>query len=69
MSAVLEGKIDCIILTGGLAYDSAHVERVTRMVKHIAPVYVYPGEDELKALAFNGYLAITGHIIVKEYRG
>ena len=69
MSAVLEGKIDCIILTGGLAYDSAHMERVTRMVKHFAPVYVYPGEDVLKALAFNGYLAITGHIIVKEYRG
>jgi len=69
MSAVLEGEVDCIILTGGLAYDSAHVERVSRMVRHIAPVYVYPGEDELKALAFNGYLAITGRISVKEYLG
>lgn len=69
MSAVLAGEVDCIILTGGLAYDDAHVERVSRRVKHIAPVYVYPGEDELKALAFNGYLAITGHISVKEYQG
>ncbi len=69
MSAVLAGEVDCIILTGGLAYDSAHVERVSRMVKHIAPVFVYPGEDELKALAFNGYLAISGRISVKQYQG
>jgi len=69
MSAVLAGDVDCIILTGGLAYDTAHVERVTRMVKHIAPVFVYEGEDELQALAFNGYLAITGQISVKEYVG
>ncbi len=67
MSAVLEGEVDCIILTGGLAYDTAHVERISRMIRHIAPIYVYPGEDELKALAFNGYLAISGHISVKEY--
>ena len=69
MSAVLAGEVDCIILTGGLAYDSAHVERVSRMVKHIAPVFVYPGEDELKALAFNGYMAISGRISVKQYQG
>jgi len=69
ISAVLAGEVDCIILTGGLAYDSAHVERVSRMVKQIAPVFVYPGEDELKALAFNGYMAITGHISVKQYQG
>lgn len=69
LSAVLAGEVDCIILTGGLAYDTANVERVSRMVRHIAPLYVYPGEDELKALAFNGYLAISGHISVKEYIG
>jgi len=32
-------------------------------------VFVYPGEDELKALAFNGYLAISGRISVKQYKG
>ncbi|MRR23941.1 butyrate kinase [bacterium] len=69
MSAVLEGNVDCIILTGGLAYDAVHVEQVRSMISHLGPVYVYPGEDELKALAFNGYLAITGHISVKEYLG
>lgn len=69
MSAVLRGEVDSIILTGGLAYDNPHVERIKAMVNHIAPVFVYPGEDELKALAFNGYLAITGRISVKEYKG
>lgn len=69
MSAVLAGDVDCIILTGGLAYDNNHVERIKGMVKHLAPVYVYPGEDELKALAFNGYLAISGRIAVREYVG
>jgi len=69
MSAVLAGAVDCIILTGGLAYDTTHVESIKRMVSHLAPVFVYPGEDELKALAFNGYMAISGRIAVREYLG
>ncbi len=69
MSVVLRGEVDGIILTGGLAYDTGHVERISAMVKSIAPIFVYPGEDELKALAFNGYLAVTGRITVKEYKG
>jgi butyrate kinase len=56
-------------MTGGLAYDTKHVERISAMVKKIAPVFVYPGEDELKALAFNGFLAVTGRIAIKEYKG
>ncbi len=69
MSAVLSGQVDCIILTGGLAYDAVHVEQVRSMISHLGPIFVYPGEDELKALAFNGYLAISGHIALKHYLG
>lgn len=69
MAAVLGGNVDAIIMTGGLAYDARHVERISTMVQKIAPVFVYPGEDELKALAFNGLLAVTGKIMVKEYKG
>lgn len=69
MSAVLHGEVDAIILTGGLAFDKGHTGRITAMVKSLAPVFIYPGEDELKALAFNGYLAVTGRIAAKEYRG
>jgi butyrate kinase len=69
MSAVLGGEVDAIIMTGGLAYDTKHVERISTLVKKIASIFVYPGEDELKALAFNGFLAVTGRITVKEYKG
>ncbi len=69
MSAVLSGEVDTIILTGGLAYDRDHVKRIESRVKHIAPVFVYPGEDELKALAFNGFLAIEERVPVRVYNG
>lgn len=69
MVAVLKGDVDAIILTGGMAYQKVHVEMITSMVKKFAPVSVFPGEDELKALAFNGLLAVTGRITVKEYKG
>jgi butyrate kinase len=67
-AAVLHGRVDGIILTGGLAYDEENVRIITDMVGFIARVVVYPGEDELKALAFNGLLALDGKIEVKEYR-
>jgi butyrate kinase len=66
-AAVLHGKVDAIILTGGLAYDEEHVSLISSMVKFIAKIVVYPGEDELKALAFNGLLALDGKIEIKVY--
>jgi butyrate kinase len=67
MTAVLEGKVDAIILTGGLAYQESHVERIKKMVGFIADVVVFPGEDEIKALAFNGLMALDGKIEIKTY--
>ena len=69
MAAVLSGDVDAIILTGGLAYQKTHTDMIAGMVRKIAPVIVYPGEDELKALAYNGLLAISGSITVKQYKG
>ena len=66
-SAVLEGEIDAIILTGGMARQTDHVERIKRMVSFIARIVVYPGEDELKSLAFNGLLALDGQIEIRDY--
>ncbi len=66
-AAVLEGKVDAIILTGGMAYNDGHVNRIRSMVGFIAEVVVYPGEDELKSLAFNGLLALDRKIGIKEY--
>jgi butyrate kinase len=68
MAAVLGGHTDAIILTGGIAYHKTTVANIKSMVDFIADVIVYPGEDELKALAFNGLLALDGKIEIKTYK-
>jgi butyrate kinase len=69
LSAVLKGEVDAIVLTGGMAYQTSYVEIIKERTGFLAPVYIYPGEDELKALAFNGLLALDGQIEVKNYSG
>lgn len=60
MACVLEGKIDQIIITGGIAYDKYVVEGLKKKTGWIAPVTVYPGEDELLALAQGGLRVLNG---------
>jgi butyrate kinase len=67
MATVLNGKVDAIILTGGMAYQDTNIDNIRSMVEFIADVVVYAGEDELKALAFNGLLALNGKIEIKTY--
>jgi butyrate kinase len=67
MATVLGGKVDAIILTGGMAYEIDYADCIRKRVDFIAPVMVYPGEDEMKALAFNGLLALDGKIGIKVY--
>jgi len=67
MAAVLDGKVDAIILTGGMAHQDSYINYIRSMVSFISEVVVYPGEDELKALAFNGLLALDGKIEIKDY--
>ena len=50
MSTVLSGKVDLIVMTGGLAYGKSFVEMITEHVNWIADTVIYPGEDELQAL-------------------
>ena len=51
MAAVLEGKVDAILLTGGMAHSARLVSSLRTYLEWIAPITVYPGEDELRALA------------------
>ncbi len=60
MSTVLKGSVDAILLTGGIAYGKPFVENLTQRIRHISPVYVYPGEDEMRALAMNGLMVMKG---------
>jgi len=67
MSTVLHGEVDAIILTGGIAHNTALVEYIKKMVAFIAPVVIYPGEDEMYALAMNGLRVLRGEMECKEY--
>ena len=67
MAAVLNGMVDVIILTGGMAFEDTNIKNIRTMIDFISKVVVYPGEDELKALAFNGLLALDGKIEIKTY--
>lgn len=66
-AAVLHGKVDAILLTGGMAYGKSLTDYIEAMVSFIAPVTVYPGEDELGALAMNGLMVLRGEMKAKEY--
>lgn len=67
MATVLKGEVDGILLTGGIAHNPDLVNYVKEMVSFIAPVLVYPGEDEMKALALNGYMVLRGEIVARDY--
>lgn len=60
LSVVLNGNIDAIIITGGIAYSKYITENIINRVKFIAPVEVLAGENELEALAFGGLRVLRG---------
>lgn len=59
-AAVLKGKVDGIVITGGIAFDKAFVSWVTEAVEFISKIYVYPGEGEMQALAEGGLRVLNG---------
>ena len=67
MACVLEGKVDQIIITGGIAYDKYVVSQLKQRAGWIAPVTVYPGEDELLALVQGGLRVLNGEEKAMEY--
>jgi butyrate kinase len=68
-SAVLSGKVDAIILTGGLAYGKGFVKAITDRINWIADVIVHPGENELQALAEGALRVLRGEEEDKVYPG
>ncbi len=65
--AVTRNNLDAIIITGGLAYNQAVLQPLLEYIDHIGEVVVYPGEDELEALAFNMFQLLTKQIQLKKY--
>lgn len=64
-----QGNVDAILLTGGLAYDTALVDMISEYVTYIAPLHVYPVEDEMLALAMGALRVMCGREEPLEYRG
>ena len=67
LATTVDGKVDVILLTGGIAKDSRIVADIRRRTAFIAPVEAYPGENELDSLAENGYLILAGETKVHRY--
>lgn len=66
-SAVLCGRIDAILLTGGMAHSDYITQRITRRVGFLAPVRIYPGENELLSLAEAALGVLSGQCLAKTY--
>ena len=67
MQVVFRGKVDQILLTGGIAYGQKAVESISKWVDWIAPITVYPGEDELLALVQGALRVLRGEETAQEY--
>ena len=68
MAAVLKGKVDAIVFTGGIAYSEYVMNNIREYVEFIAPIVLKPGEYEMDSLGKNSYLALIGEVEMKELR-
>ncbi len=67
MAAALEGKVDAIVVTGGIAYNKCLTDRLEEMTGFIAPHVVIPGENEMEALAINALRVLEGKLTPSLY--
>jgi len=68
MFPVLNAEVEAVILTGGIAFSKYFTDQITKRVDKMAPVHVYPGGDEMEALAFNVIAALEGELPLSEYK-
>lgn len=69
MAAVLEGRVDAILLGGGMVHNAELVQKITDACGFIAPVYAYPGEFEMEAMAAGAARVLDGEETLKVYSG
>lgn len=67
MAVVLEGKVDAVVITGGIAYSQLMTGMIVPKVEFIAPVKLLPGENELESLAFGAYRVLNGEEAAREF--
>lgn len=67
MATVLSGKIDAILFTGGIAYNEKIIENLKNRVGFLSKIVVFPGEDEMEALASNARMMLNGELVPRKY--
>lgn len=67
LSVVVSGRVDAILLTGGIAYSARVTDLITERVRFIAPVHKLPGENEMQALADGACRVLSGEEAAKTY--
>jgi len=68
LATVVEGKVDAIILTGGIAYSEMMTSWIKKRVEFIAPVEIMPGENEMESLAYGILRVLRGEEKAREYK-
>ena len=69
MAAVLHGKVDGILLGGGMVHNKGLVAQIKEACEWIAPVSAYPGEFEMEAMASGAIRVLSGAEEAKTYTG
>ena len=67
LATVTCGKLDCIALTGGLAHSTLLAEKIRQRVAFLAPLRIYPGENEMESLAYGAYRILSGQEQAREF--
>jgi butyrate kinase len=67
LATVVNGKVDAVAISGGVANSKIFVDLIKKRVEFIAPVYIFPGEEEMRALAMGAYRVLMGEEEAKSY--
>jgi butyrate kinase len=67
LATVAGGRVDAIIITGGIAFNEFFTDMIAQRIGFIAPVHIYPGEDEMQALAEGVHRVLQGEEAAKTY--
>ncbi|UCB53446.1 MAG: butyrate kinase [Candidatus Zixiibacteriota bacterium] len=67
MATTLEGRVDAVLLTGGIANSQRLTDCITRKVEFLGQVLIFPGEDEMEALTLGGLRVVSGQEDAKKY--
>lgn len=67
MYAVLKGSVDAILITGDLAHSNTLIKSIIEHIGTMAPVFIYPGDDEIKAMANSAMQVLKGDLSINKY--